>query len=132
MKGSPSTSFVSAASAVSHKSVAKEKGIDYWLEVYCGKTRSYVSVHCISGEVGADADIERSATQPLHYVVAFGEKSSLKDVTPKYATEWLTVNRKLQVSNSHFKLGFKVKLSVFCEPAYTVRQINCRRKYSGT
>ena len=93
----PNTSFVSATSALSYKSIIKEKGIDYWIEVYCGKSKTYVPVHCISGKVGADADVERSATQPLHYVVAFGEKSSMKDLSAAYAAKWLTVNRKLQV-----------------------------------
>ncbi|OQV23250.1 DNA repair protein complementing XP-C cells-like protein [Hypsibius exemplaris] len=72
-------------------------GIDYWLDVYCDVEKAFVPVKCTNGEVGSLDVCELSASQPLQYVVAFGDVRSAKDVTAKFAKAWLTANRKLQV-----------------------------------
>ena len=82
-------------------SLETSPGVDYWLDVYCDVEKSYTPVHCMTGEVGGYEACERSATQPVHYVVAFGgEGRSAKDVTPKFSQTWLTVNRKLQLDTA--------------------------------
>ena len=70
--------------AASQIAAKKSRGIDYWLEVYCAKRKSYVPVHCITGDIGNAAELEKTATQPVHYVVAFGQSGSARDVTAKY------------------------------------------------
>ena len=82
-------------------------GIDYWLDVYCSKIKSYVPVSQ-SGAVNQYEKCEKSASQPVHYVVAFGESNEAKDITGKFSTEWLTMNRKLQVGSDWWKKTLRI------------------------
>ncbi|GAU93568.1 hypothetical protein RvY_05493-2 [Ramazzottius varieornatus] len=80
-------------------------GFDYWIDVYCSRLKSYVAVSQSAHVDGANqhTNCEKSATQPVHYVVAFGEKNEAKDVTAMFSSDFLTNTRKLQADPGWWK-----------------------------
>ena len=43
--------------------------------------------------------MEQNASKPVHYVVAFDNDKCVKDVTVRYASDWLITTRKLRISS---------------------------------
>jgi len=56
-------------------------------------------VDCIAGSVVDARVMEEKATKPVQYIVAFDNEASIKDVTVRYASDWLIATRKLRVSS---------------------------------
>jgi hypothetical protein len=48
----------------------------------------------------AAGSTEGTATNPLHYIVAVDELCKVRDVTERYAKQWLTSTRKLRTNPS--------------------------------
>ena len=74
-----------------------KKGRDIWVEVYLEKVKSWI---CIDGDISSvnQADeCEKLATKPIKYVMTFDNECSIKDVTSRYASGWLTTTPKLRV-----------------------------------
>ncbi|XP_069100895.1 DNA repair protein complementing XP-C cells-like [Argopecten irradians] len=72
-------------------------GCDQWAEVYLETEHKWICVNFVKGELNAPYAIESHATQPVHYVVGYNNKGYVKDVTARYAANWLTETRKLRV-----------------------------------
>ncbi|XP_060076866.1 DNA repair protein complementing XP-C cells-like [Ylistrum balloti] len=71
-------------------------GCDQWVEVYLKTEKKWICVNFIKWELNAPYAIESHATQPVHYVLAHDNKGHIKDVTARYAANWLTDTRKLR------------------------------------
>lgn len=69
-----------------------------WIEVKVSGT--WVTVHLPSQSVGSTDEVEKSSNDPLIYVVGIDSCGKLKDLTPKYAFEWCTKNRKWRIPGS--------------------------------
>ncbi|KAK0062613.1 DNA repair protein complementing XP-C cells [Biomphalaria pfeifferi] len=71
-------------------------GHDFWLEIYFPKTKKWICFDCFKCQFGKPHSLENSATQPLNYVIGFKNDGSVRDVTARYARQWLSHTRKLR------------------------------------
>jgi len=85
-KPKPSTKSKSKPSSTTH---------DYWAEVYLDK--KWVPVDLSSGKLNCPSELESRASKPLLYVLAINNRGRIKDVTQRYASNFLTQTRKLRV-----------------------------------
>lgn len=69
-----------------------------WIEVKMSD--SWVTVYLPSQSVGSIEEVEKHSSNPLVYVVGIDGCGKLKDLTPKYAFEWCTKNRKCRIPGS--------------------------------
>ncbi|XP_061186504.1 DNA repair protein complementing XP-C cells homolog [Saccostrea echinata] len=77
--------------------LVSKQGCDEWVEVYVEPEKSWMCIDCLRGHINRPYRIESAATQPVHYVVAYNEDGKWKDVTARYASNWMTDTRKLRV-----------------------------------
>ena len=82
------------------KSKAKPTELRYWAEVFLVKERRWIPVDMTSGKVNSAVDIESRAGKPLLYVLAVNNQGRVKDVTRRYASNYLTVTRKARTDES--------------------------------
>ncbi|XP_025106845.1 DNA repair protein complementing XP-C cells-like [Pomacea canaliculata] len=73
-------------------------GHDSWLEVYMAKEKRWICVDCVRCTLDKPYDISSTASQPLLYVLAFDNKGHVKDITARYAPQWLSQTRKKRVN----------------------------------
>lgn len=83
-----------------------------WVEVFSSKTQKWLTVHLPSLSVGQPHQVELASTsnQLLLYVVALDEDGHIKDVTPRYASSWCTVERKARINEE----WWSVTLAPYC------------------
>jgi len=72
----------------------KKKTTDIWMEVYLEQEEQWMSVDVISGQIHCDRHLERNASDPLLYAVAYNFDLTWKDVTARYASSFLSTTRK--------------------------------------
>ncbi|XP_041350133.1 DNA repair protein complementing XP-C cells homolog [Gigantopelta aegis] len=83
---------------IKEKSPNKENKIcDSWIEVYLPKEKRWLCVDCVRNVLDKPESMENAVSQPVQYVFAFNTDLSVKDVTCRYASEWMTQTRKLRV-----------------------------------
>jgi len=70
---------------------------DYWAEVYLDRDKKWVPVDLSSGKLNCPSELESRASKPLLYVLAINNRGRIKDVTQRYASNFLTQTRKLRV-----------------------------------
>ena len=58
-----------------------------------------MAVNCLTGLVVDPKVVEQNARKPVHYVIAFDGQECIKDVTVRYASDWLISTRKLRVNS---------------------------------
>ena len=74
-------------------------GTTSWVEVYSEKVpRKWITLHLPSNSVGQAHLAELACPKPLIYVVALDNRGCVRDVTPCYAANWCTRERKEQIS----------------------------------
>merc|ERR1712142_1325315 len=71
--------------------------INHWVEVYVEKDKKWVPVDMSSGKVNNPSELERLASKPMLYVLAINNSGRIKDVTQRYASNYLTEARKWRV-----------------------------------
>ncbi|XP_055859260.1 DNA repair protein complementing XP-C cells homolog [Episyrphus balteatus] len=82
-------------------SKAKNNAINMWVEVYCELEAQWVCIDLFKGKVNCVDTIRKSmASSNLAYVFAYNNDATLKDVTPRYCTQWAAVLRKGRVEQS--------------------------------
>eukprot|EP00035_Acanthoeca_spectabilis_P001006 m.76906 g.76906 ORF g.76906 m.76906 type:complete len:730 (-) comp10565_c0_seq1:226-2415(-) len=96
----PGSSAAAARRCLDTASVAPE--VDSWAEVCIGG--EWVTVDCVGGVVGSPLELEAQAEAPFVYVLGVCHSSShgdqppslhsLKDVTARYANDWLTTTER--------------------------------------
>ncbi|XP_071961591.1 DNA repair protein complementing XP-C cells homolog isoform X2 [Antedon mediterranea] len=74
-------------------------GTDVWVEVYLESLQKWVSIDCLRGVINHPEKCESYATQPVIYIMSFSTDGSIKDLTKKYASKWMTQTRKLRIDN---------------------------------
>ncbi|XP_071082205.1 DNA repair protein complementing XP-C cells-like [Haliotis cracherodii] len=74
-----------------------KKGCDIWTEVFLPKESRWVCVDCAHNIMDKPYEIESKLVQPVHYVIAFSADGFLRDVTARYASQWMSHTRKLRV-----------------------------------
>ncbi|XP_053377117.1 DNA repair protein complementing XP-C cells-like [Mercenaria mercenaria] len=82
-------------------------GVDNWAEVYIEKEQKWLCVDCVSIQVKKTYEIENKATQPVSYVVGITQEGYIRDVTARYASQWLTETRKLRVESEWWEETLK-------------------------
>ncbi|KAK7102070.1 DNA repair protein complementing XP-C cells homolog isoform X2 [Littorina saxatilis] len=80
-----------------------KSGRDYWLEVFLPAEGRWICVDCVRTEVNKPYDICGAASQPLLYVLGFENDGSVKDITARYAPQWLTHTRKQRVDSEWWR-----------------------------
>ncbi|WAR25721.1 XPC-like protein [Mya arenaria] len=70
---------------------------DHWVEVFVAKEQKWLSIDGESLQVKKPYELENRVTPPLSYVIGISQDGHLKDVTARYAIQWLTETRKLRV-----------------------------------
>lgn len=86
---------------VSPSKGGKRRSINMWVEVYCELEDQWVDVDLFKGRVNAVDSIRKSvASSNLAYVFAFNNDSTLKDVTPRYCSQWAATLRKCRVEQA--------------------------------
>ncbi|XP_067684183.1 DNA repair protein complementing XP-C cells-like [Haliotis asinina] len=73
------------------------KGCDIWAEVFLPKESRWLCVDCVHNIIDKPYEIESKLIQPVHYVIAFSAGGYLRDVTARYASQWMSHTRKLRV-----------------------------------
>jgi len=73
---------------------------DYWVEVFVVKEAKWVTVDLLTGKVGCPGELESKASKPMLYVMAINNSGKVKDVTQRYASNFLTQTRKLRVEQA--------------------------------
>ncbi|XP_005109611.1 DNA repair protein complementing XP-C cells homolog [Aplysia californica] len=71
-------------------------GHDFWLEVFFPAKKKWVCFDSFKSQFGKPYSLENCATQPLSYVLGFRNDGSVKDVTARYAKQWLSHTRKMR------------------------------------
>ncbi|XP_014668449.1 PREDICTED: DNA repair protein complementing XP-C cells homolog [Priapulus caudatus] len=69
---------------------------DLWLEFYVKSKNRWTCFDCITGSIDDPRDLERRASQPIHYVVGIDNDNCTKDLTPRYASDWMTNARRFR------------------------------------
>merc|ERR1719233_650962 len=69
---------------------------NHWAEIYLEKDRKWIPVDLSSGKVNNPAELERLASRPMLYVLAINNEGRIKDVTQRYASNYLTQTRKMR------------------------------------
>ncbi|XP_055918743.1 DNA repair protein complementing XP-C cells homolog [Eupeodes corollae] len=79
----------------------KNNNINMWVEVYCELEAQWICIDLFKGKVNCVDSIRKSmASSNMAYVFAFNNDATLKDVTPRYCTQWASVLRKSRVEQS--------------------------------
>ncbi|XP_070559487.1 DNA repair protein complementing XP-C cells-like [Ptychodera flava] len=84
---------------VKTKNIKDREGSDQWIEVYLPSDEKWVCVDCVRNSVNHPEHCEKYATQPLNYVLAFDNDNTVKDVTCRYASKWMSHTRKQRVDD---------------------------------
>ena len=69
----------------------------YWVEIYIVKEKRWIPVDVLTGKINNAAEIESRLPKPVLYVFAVNMKGRVKDLTRRYASNYLTQSRKLRV-----------------------------------
>ncbi|KAK3585967.1 hypothetical protein CHS0354_038511 [Potamilus streckersoni] len=96
-KGSKNKKIVSSDS---DESITTETtGFDQWTEVYLESEEKWICIDSHNCQLNKPYEIERRTAKPVHYVLAFNNEGTLKDVTARYASQWMTETRKLRIES---------------------------------
>ncbi|KAL3852981.1 hypothetical protein ACJMK2_016578 [Sinanodonta woodiana] len=96
-KGTKNKKIVSSDSDESM--IIETTGFDQWTEVYLESEEKWICIDCHTCQLNKPYEIERRAAKPVHYVLAFNTEGTLKDVTARYASQWMTETRKLRIES---------------------------------
>ena len=86
-----------------------------------------MAIDCLDATIVPPKEIEQNATKPLQYVMAFHNDGSVKDVTVRYASDWLIATRKLRVGFVD-QNWLKETLAPY-KTSNKVRKFECNMKY---
>lgn len=87
-----------SSKAGNNSKFAKFQPVNFWLEVLVDNKWECVDI--TRKKIGCTKDMEERSSKPMAYVFACDPKGRLKDVTKKYAKEFMTKNRKLRIDET--------------------------------
>ncbi|ODN02316.1 DNA repair protein [Orchesella cincta] len=80
--------------------LAVKLGQDMWVEVFLREEERWISVDVHSSKFICDKELEVNATKPISYILGFDNNCKVKDVTRRYASQWLIDTPKLRVKQT--------------------------------
>eukprot|EP00730_Choanoeca_flexa_P001999 TRINITY_DN10873_c0_g1_i3.p1 TRINITY_DN10873_c0_g1~~TRINITY_DN10873_c0_g1_i3.p1 ORF type:complete len:691 (+),score=89.87 TRINITY_DN10873_c0_g1_i3:965-3037(+) len=86
------------SSATSNRKVIQP--VNTWVEVQLELSHSWTCLCAVNGVIGEPRKVERYATQPIAYVVAWDQHGCVVDVTARYASRWLHATQKLRTDSA--------------------------------
>lgn len=101
----------SSSSEQSFTSNQVDEKIGTWIEVYLENEKRWLSIDCINMVFDDLPHFENLDSRPLSYVITFDNDGYLKDVTPRYSTQWMLKTRKLRVQEEWWEKTMKVYLN---------------------
>uniref|UniRef100_A0A8D8YT42 DNA repair protein complementing XP-C cells n=1 Tax=Cacopsylla melanoneura TaxID=428564 RepID=A0A8D8YT42_9HEMI len=81
----------------------KKKGLDVWCELFLEAEEKWISVDVTNQRYHCVEKLYASATHPVSYILAWNNDNTVKDLTKRYAPQWLTNTQKLRVDASWWK-----------------------------
>eukprot|EP00092_Neocalanus_flemingeri_P034789 GFUD01037861.1.p1 GENE.GFUD01037861.1~~GFUD01037861.1.p1 ORF type:complete len:898 (+),score=341.47 GFUD01037861.1:69-2762(+) len=87
----------STKSSSKSKAAPSSSTRDYWAEVFLTRESKWVPVDLLTGKLNCASELESKASKPVLYVLAINRRGRVKDVTQRYAGNFLTQTRKLRV-----------------------------------
>lgn len=85
----------------------KRKGLDVWCEVFLEAEEKWISVDIVNKRYHCVEKLYALATHPVSYVLAWNNNNTVKDLTKRYAPQWLTLTQKLRVDASWWRKTLK-------------------------
>lgn len=76
---------------------------NFWLEVYLESEENWISVNIIDEKVHCVSELYKKAGNPVLYIIAWNIDGTIKDVTRRYCSHWLTVTRKQRIDEDWLK-----------------------------
>lgn len=89
---------------------------NYWLEIYLEKEKTWCSVDPFEMKINSPDIFETRFGKNILYVCAFDNDNKVKDVTKRYADEWLTTTRFMRVGHLDFKKLWWERTLMFHQP----------------
>ncbi|XP_049766062.1 DNA repair protein complementing XP-C cells homolog isoform X2 [Schistocerca cancellata] len=96
-----------APTADTKKKKKKKDGCDVWLEVFLESEEKWICVDVYHRQIHCVQELASRASQPVHYVVAWQDDGTIRDVTRRYCPKWHTVTQKLRVDEEWWKESLK-------------------------
>ncbi|XP_047004382.1 DNA repair protein complementing XP-C cells homolog isoform X1 [Schistocerca americana] len=89
------------------KKKKKKDGCDVWLEVFLESEEKWICVDVYHRQIHCVQELASRASQPVHYVVAWQDDGTIRDVTRRYCPKWHIVTQKLRVDEEWWKESLK-------------------------
>ncbi|KAL4226611.1 hypothetical protein ACF0H5_014594 [Mactra antiquata] len=86
-------------------------GVNNWIEVFVKKEQKWMCIDGLTLEIKKSYEIENTASQPVCYVVGITKENFIKDVTARYASQWLTETPKYRVDREWWEETLKPYLN---------------------
>jgi len=86
----------SKSSSGSTKKYNKNNLLQYWIEIYLEKEKKWVCIDLANMRVNGIKEMEQNLHKPVLYILAIDNKGFIKDVTRRYATDYITTTRKIR------------------------------------
>ncbi|XP_076334158.1 DNA repair protein complementing XP-C cells homolog isoform X2 [Tachypleus tridentatus] len=74
--------------------------VKHWIEIFCPDENRWISVDCVNNIFDEPHIIEQCVAKPLMYVLTFDNNGRVKDVTKRYASDWMTSTQKDRVDGT--------------------------------
>lgn len=87
--------------------VEKKIGLDVWCEVFLEAEEKWISVDIINKRYHCVEKLFASCTHPMSYVLGWNNDNTIKDLTKRYAPQWLTNTQKLRVDAKWWRKTLK-------------------------
>ncbi|XP_049791497.1 DNA repair protein complementing XP-C cells homolog isoform X1 [Schistocerca nitens] len=85
----------------------KKDGCDMWLEVFLESEEKWICMDVYHRQIHCVQELASRASHPVHYVVAWQDDGTIRDVTRRYCPKWHTVTQKLRVDEEWWKESLK-------------------------
>lgn len=104
--------IISSSSSNASFADNQEKLTETWIEVYLEKEKRWLSVDCVNMVFDDVSHFENLDSRPLTYILSFDNDGYLKDVTPRYSSQWMLKTRKLRVQEEWWEKTMKPYLKI--------------------
>lgn len=85
----------------------KKKGLDLWCEIFLEAEEKWISVDIVNKRYHCVEKLYANATHPVCYVLGWNSNNTVKDLTKRYAPQWLTMTQKLRVDPGWWRRTLK-------------------------
>ncbi|XP_047004381.1 DNA repair protein complementing XP-C cells homolog [Schistocerca americana] len=85
----------------------KKDRCDVWLEVFLESEEKWICVDVYHRQIHCVQELSSRASQPVHYVLAWQDDGTIRDVTRRYCSQWHNVTRKHRVDEEWWNESLK-------------------------